>query len=88
MNTIRVSNSLDPDQVQTVCKSYQQTTLGHKELIEVCCKILIFYFTDVRVATSILDQHAHTIAIVSTDLDVTEVTMATEGTEADGVVQH
>ena len=40
-NTILVSNRLDPDQadillglirVQTVCKSYQQTTLGDKEL--------------------------------------------------------
>ena len=25
-NTIRVLNSLDPDQFQTVCKGYQQTT--------------------------------------------------------------
>ena len=40
-NTIRVSNSLDPDQarrsvhliwLQTVFKGYQQTTLGGKEL--------------------------------------------------------
>ena len=38
MNTIRVSNSLDPDQarrnliwVQTVCRSYQQTTLEGKK---------------------------------------------------------
>ena len=42
-NTIRVSNSLDPDQarhlsgliwVQTVCKGYQRTTLAGKELIK------------------------------------------------------
>ena len=44
-NTIRVSNSLDPDQTrhfvgsdldpnsETVCKSYQQTTLGDKEFL-------------------------------------------------------
>ena len=40
-NTISVSNSLDPDKpdilpgliwVQTVCKGYQQTTIGGKEL--------------------------------------------------------
>ena len=40
-NTIRVSNRLDPDQAQhfvgpdlgtNCCKSYQQTTLGDKEL--------------------------------------------------------
>ena len=42
-NTISVSSSLDPDHTrrfvgsdlgQTVCKSYQQTTLGDKEFIE------------------------------------------------------
>ena len=41
MNTIKVSNSLDPDQacssgliwVQTVCKGYLQMTLVDKELI-------------------------------------------------------
>ena len=32
-NTIRMSNILDPDQwVQSVCKGYQQMTLGGKEL--------------------------------------------------------
>ena len=42
MNTIRMSNSLDPDQarriwVQTVCHGYQQTILVDKELkIPVC----------------------------------------------------
>ena len=48
-NTIRMSNSLDPDQahhfvrsdlgliwVQTVCKSYQQTTPAGKELTYCC----------------------------------------------------
>ena len=30
-NTIRMSNSLDPDQAQSVCQVYQQTTLVDKE---------------------------------------------------------
>ena len=31
-NTIRMSNSLDPDQAKTVCQGYQQTTLVDKEI--------------------------------------------------------
>ena len=33
-NTIRVSNSLDPDQAPQTVWSYQQTALGGKELME------------------------------------------------------
>ena len=45
-NTIRVSNSLDPDQkrsgliwVQTVCQSYLQATLAGKELTDQYCSL-------------------------------------------------
>ena len=31
-NTIRVQNTLNPDQAQTVCKDNQQTTLAGREL--------------------------------------------------------
>ena len=81
-NTICVSNRLDPDQliwVQTVCKSYQQTTLGDNELMFMNpgYKGTTLYFTQILIwasrqenlSSGVCEQHRRKPACTSVQSD-------------------